>query len=60
MMPRETVIPTTGFDLDLDPTLAGADMSRALSRKRLSKRKVGNLTCHEGEVEDLLSEGEST
>jgi hypothetical protein len=36
------------------------DKGRTSLRKRRSKRKVENLTCNEGEVEDLLSEGEST
>lgn len=58
MMPSETGSSLTGLDLTHTPVVA--DTCRTSSRKRLSKRKMGNLTCHEGEVEDLLSEGEST
>ena len=58
MMPSETGSSLTGSDLNHTPM--GADTCRTSTRKRLSQRKMGNLTCHEGEVEDLLSEGEST
>lgn len=58
MMPSETGSPLTGSDLTHTPVVA--DTCRTSTRKRLSQRKMGNLTCHEGEVEDLLSEGEST
>jgi hypothetical protein len=57
-----SLIPETVSSAGLDRSHA-ADLGgkgRTSSRKRLSKRKVENLTCNEGEVEDLLSEGEST
>ncbi|MCC2642459.1 MAG: hypothetical protein K0S45_2872 [Nitrospira sp.] len=54
----ETVIPVA--DLNRRPTTGMGDDGRAFSRGRPSRRKVGNLTCNEGEVEDLLSEGETT
>ena len=28
--------------------------------KRLKRREVGHVTCHEDEVDDLFSEGETT
>ncbi len=58
MMPSETVPPARGLDQSQTPALP--DKCRTSTRKRLSKRKMGSLTCHEGEVEDLLSQGEST
>ncbi len=58
MRQAETGSTTSGLALTDAPDMA--DKRSASSRERLSKRKVGNLTCNEGEVEDLLSEGEST
>lgn len=56
MMLPKIVVPAVG----LDNTSPGVVASRTVSPKRLATREMGNLTCHEGEVEDLLSEGEST
>jgi hypothetical protein len=36
------------------------DASGRVSPQRRPVREMGYLTCDEGEVEDLLSEGEST
>jgi hypothetical protein len=58
MTSSKRITPTIGLDLSHTPAVE--DVCRTSSRKRLSKRKMGNLTCQEGEVEDLLSEGEST
>ena len=53
-----TDMPAHGLDLTRVPDIAE---KRGLSaRAKLLKRKVMSLTCLEGEVEDLLSEGEST
>ena len=58
MMPSETGSFLTGSDPGNESVVA--DTPRPSSRKRPSKHKMGNLTCHEAEVEDLLSAGEST
>ncbi len=58
MMPSETGSPSAGSDLAHQAAVA--DTCIPSSRKRLLKRQIGTLTCHEAEVEDLLSEGEST
>lgn len=54
----ETVSSETGLERSHATDVDGK--RRTSFRKRLSKRKVENLTCNEGEVEDLLSEREST
>ncbi|WHZ13966.1 MAG: hypothetical protein OJF52_000801 [Nitrospira sp.] len=58
MRRNETVPTMTGLDGSHAPETV--DRRRISSRRRLSKPKLSDLTCHEGEVEDLLSEGEST
>lgn len=58
MTPSETVIPVAS--LNSNHSSSAITACTIVSRKRLKMRKMGSLTCHEEEVEDLLSEGEST
>ena len=54
------------ISIDIDPdaevgkTSLGVDAPGRVPSKRRPAREMGHLTCDEGEVEDLLSEGEST
>lgn len=54
------------ISIDIDPdaevgkTSLGMDAPGRVPSKRRPAREMGHLTCDEGEVEDLLSEGEST
>lgn len=55
-----TIPKDVGHGAEVSKTSPGVDASRRVSPQRRPVREMKYLTCDEGEVEDLLSEGEST
>ena len=55
-----TIPKDVGHGAEVSKTSLGVDAPERILSQRCPAREMGRLTCDESEVEDLLSEGEST